>query len=313
MTDYGVLFRELAVPRLVGTPNHVKVRELLTRELVARGFSVEEHAFSGRPARALLGSPRMISGVNLIAKPQAKAWARQSLSLRTAPAGPTLQGGNNPAVWLVAHYDSKGQPVSMLIRLIGFLSLVIGLVWLPLGGGSTLPIIPLAVGLSILLQNRVTDNSPGAVDNATALVAVFMTLDQLPRDAEVGVVFPDAEEFGLVGARALAAERAALFADAAIINLDGLDDVGTPIAFLHRPGAIGNAVARSLNARRARWLPVIVDGIALRRVARECVSILKGDARTMSIIHTPRDIVARVRLDGAASVAAGLARVLRAG
>jgi len=291
VTDYGVLFRELAVPRLVGTPNHRKVRDLLTRELVARGFSVEEHAFSGRPARALLGSPRMISGVNLIGRP--------------------VRPSARPPVWLVAHYDSKGQPVSMLVRLIGFVAIVAGLLWLPFGVSTA--IIPLAVGLSILLQNRVTDNSPGAVDNATALVAVFMTLDQLPRDAEVGVVFPDAEEFGLVGARALAAERAALFADAAIINLDGLDDVGTPIAFLHRPGAIGNAVARSLNARRARWLPVIVDGIALRRVARECVSILKGDARTMSIIHTPRDIVARVRLDGAASVAAGLARVLRAG
>ena len=298
MTDYGVLFRELAVPRLVGTPNHRKVRELLARELGARGFSVEEHAFSGRPARMLFGTPRKIAGINLIARrSQAKA---------------TLQGANSPPVWLVAHYDSKGQPVSMLVRLTGFLSLVIGLVWLPLGG-STLPIIPLALGFSILFHNRVTDNSPGAVDNATALVAVFMTLDQLPRDAEVGVVFPDAEEFGLIGARALAAERAPLFADAAIINLDGLDDVGTPIAFLHRPGAVGNAVARSLNARRARWLPVIVDGIALGRVARECVSILKGDARTMAIVHTPKDGVARVRLDGAASVAAGLARVLRAG
>jgi hypothetical protein len=199
----------------------------------------------------------------------------------------------------------------MLVRLIGFVAILAGLLWLPFG--DTAAIIPLAVGLSILLHNRVTDNSPGAVDNATALIAVFMTLDQLPRDAEVGVVFPDAEEFGLVEAQALTAERAPLFREAAIINLDGLDDVGTPIAFLHRPGAVGNAVARSLNARRARWLPVIVDGIALKRVARECVSILKGDARTMSIVHTPKDNVARVRLDGAASVAAGLARVLRAG
>jgi hypothetical protein len=295
VTDYGVLFRELAVPRLVGTPNHQKVRDILTRELEARGFNVEQHAFSGRPARMLLGSPRAISGVNLI--------ARQSL-------GPTLQGGK---IWLVAHYDSKGQPVSMLVRLIGFLSLVIGLVWLPLGSGSTLPIIPLALGLSILLQNRVSDKSPGAVDNATALVAVFMTLDQVTRDAAVGVVFPDAEEYGLVGARALATDHADLFAGAALINLDGLDDNGRPIALLHRPGRIGIAVADALNARRARWLPVIVDGIALAGVARECVSILKGNAQTMAIVHTPQDTAARVRLDGAASVAAGLARVLRAG
>jgi len=38
---------------------------------------------------------------------------------------------------------------------------------------------------------------------------------------------------------------------------------------------------------------------------------MKGNAETMTIVHTPRDTVARVRLDGAASVAAGLARVLR--
>ncbi|HYU27422.1 MAG TPA: M28 family peptidase [Gemmatimonadales bacterium] len=289
MTDYAMLFRELAVPRLVGTPNHQKVREVLKRELAARGFSVEEHAFSGRPARMLLGSPRVISGVNLVAQ------------------------RSRTNVWLAAHYDSKGQPVSMLVRLIGFLSLIIGLVWLPFASGETWFVIPLAMGVSILLQNRVTDRSPGAVDNATALVAVFMTLDQLARDAAVGVVFPDAEEFGLVGARALARERAALFAGAAVINLDGLDDVGSVIAFLHRPGKVGDAVSRALHAMRARWLPVVVDGIALARVAGECVTILKGNAQTMAIVHRPEDSVSRVRLDGAATVAAGLARVLRAG
>ena len=293
MTDYGVLFRELAVPRLVGTPNHAKVREILKRELAARGFSVEEHTFSGRPARALLGAPKVVSGINLIGRP--------------------VRPSARPPVWLVAHYDSKGQPISMLVRLIGFLSIVIGLVWLPLAGGETLPVIPLAVGFAILLYNRVTDNSPGAVDNATALITVFMTLDQLPPDAETGVLFPDAEEYGLVGARALATDHADLFADSALINLDGIDDAGRPTAFLHRPGRIGRAVADALKARTWRWLPVIVDGIALARVARECVSILKGGARTMTIVHTPQDTAARVRLDGAASVAAGLARVLRAG
>ncbi len=295
MTDYGVLFRELAVPRLVGTPNHKTVRNALKRELQARGFDVEEHAFTGRPARALLGVPRQVSGANLIAThPCARPPAR-------------------PPVWLVAHYDSKGQPISMWARLVGVLALVIGLVWLPFAGGETWFVIPLAMGFSVLLLNRVTDKSAGAVDNATALVTVVMTLDQLPRDASVGVIFPDAEEYGLVGARALRAERAELFTEAAVINLDGMDDVGGAVAFLHRPGPIGAAVADALNAWRARWLPVIVDGIALAQVSRECVTIMKGNAQTMTIVHTPRDTVARVRLDGAALVAAGLARVLRAG
>ena len=292
MTDYAVLFRELAIPRLAGTPNHQKVREILKRELTARGFSVEEHAFRGRPARALLGTPRGVAGTNLIAQ---------------RPSGrPAVR----PSVWLVAHYDSKGQPISMAVRLVGFFALLLGLFTLLVAVLPALAI--LAVALVIVSQNRVTDNSPGAVDNATALVAIFMTIDQLSSGARVGVIFPDAEEFGLVGARSLAADRSSLFADAALINLESLDDSGRSTAFVHRRGSIGGAVAEALKARRWRWLPVIVDGIALSAVCRECVTILKGNWRTMRVVHRPSDTINRVRLDGAALVAAGLARVLRA-
>jgi peptidase M28-like protein len=291
VTDYGVLFRELAVPRLVGTPNHLKAREILKRELQGRGFQVEEHAFTGRPARTLFGVPRQISGTNLIAH---------------RPSGrPTVR----PSVWLVAHYDSKGQPISMLVRLLGSLLLVLGLAGLVVDVMTA--VVALGIGLALVAQNRVTDNSPGAVDNATALITILMAIDQLPRDAAVGVVFPDAEEYGLVGARALARDRAELFRDAAIINLDGIDDVGPATVFAHRPGPVGTAVARALEATHWRWLPVIVDGIALRRVGRECATILKGGVATMMIVHSPQDTVDRVRLDGAARVAAGLARVLR--
>lgn len=290
MTDYGVLFNELAIPRLVGTPNHRQVRDVLRRELAARGFAVEDHPFAGRPARALLGTPRLVSGVNLIGRPD----------------GPTAR---RPNVWLVAHYDSKGQPISMAVRLLGFFALLLGLLTIPLLLVIGIPLTLL--GLGVLSLNRVTDSSPGALDNATALVAIFMVLDQLPNESSVGVVFPDAEEYGLVGARALAAERAGLFAGTTVLNLDGLDDGGRPFALLHRPGELSAALVEALHARRARWLPVIVDGLALARVADECVTILKGNLATMRIVHRPGDRPARVRLDGAASVAAGLARVLR--
>jgi len=297
VTDYGVLFRELAIPRLVGSVNHAKVREILKRELTARGFHVQEHSFTGRPSKALLGAPRHIQGINLIAQ----------RSLRTVPAERTLQGVNT---WLVAHYDSKGQPISMAVRLLGFVGLVLGLVGVLV---ASLPAAALLViSLAVVFQNRVNDNSAGAVDNATALVTIFMTIDQLSSSSGVGVIFPDGEEFGLVGARALTADRADLFADASVINLDGIDDSGRPIALLHRAGRTSVAIAEALRARRWRWLPVIVDGIALARVARECVTILKGDWRTMRVVHRPADNTTRVRLDGAATVAAALARVLRA-
>ena len=298
MTDYCVLFTELAVPRLVGTPNHSKVREALVRELEARGFTVERHAFTIRPARALLGTPKLVSGVNLIAQP--------APSLRS---GQAVRPSGRPAVWLVAHYDSKGQPISMWVRLAGFTLLVLGVLlflfnWIAAVG-------TLGVGLAIVSQNRVNDNSPGALDNASAVITVLMAIDQVPREAAVGIVFPDAEEYGLAGARALAAERAELFKDAAVVNLDGIDDIGGITAFAHRSGPIGEAVARALEASRWRWLPVVVDGIALARVARESVTILKGNIRSMEAVHTPHDTTARLRLDGAAQVAAGLARVLR--
>lgn len=297
MTDYGELFRELAVPRLVGTPNHQKVREVLRRELTGRGFTIEEHRFFRRPSNAFWGFHARVDGVNLIAH---------------RPIGPSA----HPPIWLVAHYDSKGQPISMLTRLVCVVTLLVALLtlWVSMvvSDSSRWAFLFFVVVLAgSWLLNRVNNNSPGAVDNATALVAVFMTLDQLPPTAAVGVVFPDAEEYGLVGARALAAEQANLFVNATVINLDGLDDVGRPTAFLHRPGPIARAVADALEARQWRWLPVIVDGIALRRVSRECVSILKGNWRTMRVIHRPEDTAARVRLDGAAIVAAGLARVLR--
>jgi len=299
VTDYGLLFRELAVPRLVGTPNHQKVREVLKRELTARGFAALEHRFFRRPSNAFWGFHAPIDGINIIAQ---------------RPSGrPPVR----PPVWLVAHYDSKGQPISMFTRLLCVVTVLVALLTLWVSAilsdssrWAFLFFFVVVLAASWVL-NQVNDNSPGAVDNATGLIAVFMTLDQLPPTAAVGVIFPDAEEYGLVGARALAAEHADLFVDAALINLDGLDDVGGPTAFLHRPGPIARAVAEALQARQWRWLPVIVDGIALRRVSRECVSILKGNWRTMRVVHRPEDTAARVRLDGAAIVAAGLARVLR--
>ena len=289
------LLRALAIPRLVGTPNHAQVRERLKYELTARGFAVEEHAFAGRPSRMLFGTPSIVRGVNLIAR---RAAAR-------------------PAIWLAAHYDSKGQPISMATRIVGSAAAVLGtaatIVALAVGWTVVPALALFALGAVVLVGNRVTDRSPGALDNATGLVAIVAILDALPRDADVGVLFLDAEEFGLVGARALVTHRAALLDGAAVMNFDSLDDRGGSIAFLHRPGPLGRAVAAELGGGtlQGRWLPVIVDGIALARgPVRECVTIMKGDWGTARVVHTPRDTVERLTLEGVRQVAAGVARAL---
>ena len=302
MTDYRALLAAIAVPRRSATAANQRVRDVLKRELAARGFVVMEHGFTGRSLLHRYGRAPL-EGVNLIGvRPRARV-----------------------SVWLAAHYDSKGQPLSMATRLaaaglatLGALELValaaralLG----PLHAGVPDVVIGAAgaAGFLALAANRVTDHSAGAVDNAAGVVAVLATVDALPRDAGVGVLLPDAEEYGLLGARALVRERANLLGDTCIVNFDGVDDRGSTIAFIHRPGPAVERVAAALGARRARWLPVLVDGLALSAAAREGVTILRGDWRTATIVHTPRDSAERLTLEGVRSVAAGVAAALSPG
>ena len=300
MTDYRSLLADIGVPRRVGSPSHQRVRERLKSELRARGFVVMEHPFSGRSLLHRFGRAPL-DGVNLIAvRPQARI-----------------------ATWLTAHYDSKGQPLSMASRLAAAGLAALGLVDLAsvplralLGGsnpGTVDAVLGVAglVGAVLLVANRATDNSPGAVDNGAGIITVLAAVDALPPDAGVGVVFADAEEYGLVGARAVVRERANLFLDTAVVNFDGIDDRGGAVALVHRPGSTVDAVARAVDARRRRWLPVLVDGIAFGTVARECVTIMRGDWTTARIVHTPRDTVERLTLEGVRQVAEGVARALQ--
>jgi hypothetical protein len=226
------------------------------------------------------------------------------------------------ATWLVAHYDSKCQPLSMAARLVAAALAAVGvaeLLGLALRAllGTVHPgmldgllVGAGAAGAALLALNRVTDRSAGAVDNAAGVVTALATVDALSPAAPVGVIFPDAEEYGLLGARALVRERANLLADTTIVNFDGIDDRGATIALIHRGGATVDRVARGLEARRARWLPVVVDGLALAATARECVTIMRGDWSTAKVVHTPRDAAARLTLDGARRVAHSVAAAL---
>ena len=302
MTDYRALLAAIAVPRRSATAANQRVRDVLKRELAARGFVVMEHRFTGRSLLHRYGRAQL-EGVNLIGvRPRARV-----------------------SVWLAAHYDSKGQPLSMATRLaaaglatLGALELValaaralLG----PLHAGVPDVVIGAAgaAGILALAANRVTDHSAGAVDNAAGVVAVLATVDALPRDAGVGVLFPDAEEYGLLGARALVRERANLLRDSGLINFDGIDDRGCTIAFMHRPGPTIERVVTALGARRARRLPVLVDGLVLARAAREGVTIMRGDWGTAKIVHTARDVAERLTLEGVREVARGVAAALSPG
>lgn len=293
MTDYLVLLREIAAPRVVGTPHHSRVRELLKREVIGRGFVPMEHRFHARLQLPLWGW-RPAEGMNLLAvRPRSRV-----------------------AVWLVAHYDSKGQPLSMAARLrcaagcamavaVGIGSIV--------AGAPPLAAVPAVLLAALFVSlNRVHNGSPGAVDNGSGVVTALATVDALSPEFPVGLMFLDAEEWGLRGARGLLRERANLLRDTTVVNFDGIDDRGRPIAFVHRAGPTVERIAGALRARRLRWLPVVVDGLALRRGARECVTIMRGDWGTARVVHTPRDTVDRLTLEGVREVASAVASALRA-
>ena len=349
MTDYTALLSELAVPRLVGTPNHARVRDILKRELAARGYDVQEHAFaagSGRLGAVAMAGAALAWGaigavvlqfvrypwvtIGWIATVLAvvihvlvTARARGDESVRGVNLIARREGSPAPTTWLVAHYDSKGQPISMATRLVAVslcLFGAVGLLWHagrlaflidPPFGQAVYAVAPALIGGVLLSMNRVTDGSPGAVDNATALVATFMTLDLLRGPADVGVLFPDAEELGLLGARALVEERGSLLDGTAVINFDGLDDRGRTIALVHRAGPLTRVLREELGATPAPWLPVLVDGIELAAGVRECVTIMKGDWATTRVVHTLRDTPDRLTLTGAQGVAEGVARALQ--
>jgi len=319
VNEYRRVLAELAAPRLVGSPHHARVRELLRAELARRGYVVLEHQFPvvppGRLAGPVYAGGALVWGsiaVALLGAPPTRAAASMLLAgllvgglvflvrgRGAASVGVNLIGVRPRArvmVWLAAHYDSKGQPLSMATRLLAVGVAVAGVVGLALVAAARfagvewgrpvelLLAAPALVGGLLLLQNRATNGSPGAVDNASALATVLAIVDRLPPDAPVGVLFPDAEEYGLLGASALARERANLFAGTTVLNLDGIDDGGTT--------------------------PVVVDGWAFARVARECATIMRGGWRTAAVVHTPRDTADRLTLEGVREVSAAVAGVL---
>ena len=292
MTDSRALLEEISVARLVGTPNHARVREILKRELGARGFVVLEQRFRTRP-RAPLWGRAASEAVNVIAvRPRARV-----------------------TTWLTAHYDSKGQAVSMAARLVLAGVIVAGILATlaaALAGGPALVLaLPVPLVAAFVALSRISDRSPGAVDNGSGVLTVLAIVDALPADAAVGVVFPDAEEHGLVGARALVRERANLFENTALINFDGIDDRGWTLALVHRGGPMVDAVVHALGARRTRLLPVLEDGLVLAGGVRECVTVMRGDWETARVVHTPEDTADRLTLEGVQVVAAAVADALR--
>jgi hypothetical protein len=236
------------------------------------------------------------------------------------------QRGEPPAFWLVAHSDSKAQLLSLAGRVLavgalaaGLSVLTVGLVarlFVPLPWWVAAPaVVLMAVGGAALSRGTVSDDSPGAVDNATGVIAALVAAERLRSRANVGVLVTGAEELAMAGARAWLESGAS---GGEFVNFDGIDSCGRYRLKTHgrRGTALGERsaeIARVLVEKLAEsgeavgrlGLPpgVLVDGVILQRSGMPGVTVSRGAWRTLRVVHTEADLAERV--DIAAAVCAG--------
>lgn len=246
-------------------------------------------------------------------------------------------GAAHPSVWLVAHLDSKSQPVSIGVRAAGVVASLLS--WLAMGALllAALTIAPIApagwvivtlVGVASalpLIASIVGDRSDGAVDNASGVAAVLAAVAVLPPRirARVGVALTSGEELGLAGARAWAAGTAPAMA----INCDSVDDRGEWVIMYsgRKPESLVDALVAAHAAapggalphgrpaigdiRPRRLLPgILTDHLALTDAGWTAVTVSRGDTSTLRRIHTRRDDLSALRGDAllpTASILAG--------
>lgn len=354
----GDLLPRIARPRLPGTAGVTDVRAAIAAQLHALGYAVERQPFSASPHRltAVSVAGGGLGWVGLLAAPLLVLpfpnWPVTVLGIAALALVLLLTAGvatrrfrmdagvvrgtnlvarrGHPRCWLVAHADSKSQAVSLLGRVVAAVCAVVGATLLVaalavrLAGPVPIWLVGAASGLAVmgggvLSLSRAGDASPGAVDNATGVIAALVAAACASGRDGVGVLITDAEEFGLEGARAWAPQpRAGEW----FVNFDGLDDRGPYRVVRHAPrrateeslGAADQLTAGLASALREHGVGVVegplppgvlVDGIVLAQRGMWGATVSRGDLTTLSVVHTARDSADRVSV--ASAVAAGRA------
>lgn len=339
-----------SAPRPAGGEAERRAREYCAGVLRAMGCEVAEHpfeysAFPGRWGTPAFGAAVVVIMIVAAREGRAGHGARALAALLIGTVILSACGGwlgrrgvldlpfartrstnlvatrGAPTLWLVAHLDSKSQPIPIGVRAIAIISCIV-LLGAAIGVSvaqmvaSPPPLVWSALTVAVLLAalpvmaSVVGARSPGALDDASGVASVLRTVEMLPRDAAVGVLLTSAEELGLAGARAWA--RGAPPANG--INIDGVDDVGA-VRLIY-----SGRSPRELQARLGvswpaanRLVPgVLMDGVALSDAGWEIVNISKGGWRTVSRIHTPSDDLAHLDGSGVEELARLLATSLMA-
>ena len=345
-------------PRAAGSAEERAARDYCASVLRATGFGVaiEPFEYSRLPGRfgtpvggalALLaivgtvwagtsrGSPELAAATFVAGVAVLALWARRMLGEAVLDLPWLRAAGENlvatreeriPRLWLVAHLDTKSQPVPSagrvagVVLLVGALGITVVALGLALAGAAPRTLWWIGAALAIVgavpvMASTVGNESPGAVDNASGVAAVLVAAESLARDANVGVLLSSAEEMGLAGARAWARARGAERGIA--LNFDGVDDEGA-LTIMYS-GTLPDDVIRTLaegveRAPRVRRMPVgmLLDSVAFAESGWRSVTVSRGSLATLRRVHTRDDSLTRLRGDGIPEVARVLARAAEA-
>jgi acetylornithine deacetylase/succinyl-diaminopimelate desuccinylase-like protein len=336
--------------RPTGGAAAAEAREYCSDTLRALGFSVSEHSFQYSAFPGAYAAPAFGLAIPTLAtlafatRHTPFAWIAVAVAIaviwmlirfsgpRAVLDGPLMRragvnlqavrGTGTPRVWLVAHLDSKWQPVSMIVRVAGVLTLGVGLVALAIAVVVLPTVAPIALGLIglgaiPLVLSVVGDGNDGTLDNASGVATVLEAAALVAPSHPLGVLIADAEELALAGARAWARSQRPAIA----LNCDSVDDDGPLVVMYTRakPGRVtqaleGAASEASEPLRTLRLIPgILTDSVALADAGWQSVTLSRGTIRTLQRIHTARDTLAGMRgagIAGAARVLAGAATEL---
>ncbi|MEO7217256.1 MAG: M28 family peptidase [Gemmatimonadaceae bacterium] len=254
---------------------------------------------------------------------------RSGVNLEARRRLPEAGANTGVNVWLVAHLDSKSQPMSLLLR--SAASIAAGAAWI----GLAVALGPLAVyaaspGFAIvlaacaaiaavpLLFSRPGTEGAGALDNASGVASIVLAARRIDQAGMVGVVLTSAEEFGLAGARAWVEGRMKGVA----INCDGVDDrgkVSITAGFRGREliGRVRKGVFLGPEVRIRRSLPgILLDATAFSDRGWAACTISQGTLGSLARVHTRGDTLDSLTgagVERTAAVIASLAGAIIAG
>jgi hypothetical protein len=365
--DAAAELRVLARPRMTGSDGAAEVEAALRARLAGLGYDVRDLPFSfstwpGRYGLAAAGVVLVLtgvfSGIFLLSGNPTPSLVVLVLGFAAIATGATLAGGAvmtlrwgrrstvnllatrgdaRPRYLIMAHRDSKSQPVPLVLRFPAIL--VAGLTWAALVVVSFLSIVQptpetltFVLALLAVLAGTVlalcwaSDDSPGALDNASGVAALIGIAEREAEHGDIAFLVTDAEELGLAGARAMAGRLPPIFG---VINLDGLDDEG-PFYVLERFGwpargtaphlalaLLSAAAALDIDATRRDVPPgILLDHMPIVRTGTAALSIMRGQRRSLARVHRPGDDLLHLRGDGVSrcvTLVSTALRILREG